>query len=261
MDNLFSIIQKTLNQTNKNDDKNKLLNDQQINQKNINNLLEQATLCGPTLCGPTCQKIKVSQELKQKYLDAETNIQTAPIKLEESKKNYYVFTEGKYEYDNMNEKELISKAETISESIKNNFNNEVTNANTMNTLLNTALINSQHTIKLFEYYSEKNKLLNLKLKERHGDILTNDRKTYYETEALESLKLWYKFLLIMYFILVIMLCLSLAFAQHNLTKIKCIIVSLLIIFYPFYIDYFVKWIYGVWNSFLKKMPKNVYNDL
>ena len=43
------------------------------------------------ICGPDCQKIKVSEELKQKYLDAETNLQTAPIKLDESKKNYYVY--------------------------------------------------------------------------------------------------------------------------------------------------------------------------
>jgi hypothetical protein len=75
MDKLFSIIQQGLTETNK-DNKTNLLKDQQISQETINNLLEQAS--NATLCGPTCQKIRVSQELKQKYLDAETNMQTAP---------------------------------------------------------------------------------------------------------------------------------------------------------------------------------------
>jgi hypothetical protein len=236
MDKLFSIIQQGLTETNK-DNKTNLLKDQQISQETINNLLEQAS--NATLCGPTCQKIRVSQELKQKYLDAETNMQTAPINLEQSRKNYYVFTEGQTEYENMNEKELVTKATTISELIEQNFNNEVTNANTMNILLNTALTNSEHTIKLFEDYLEKNKTLKLKIKEKHGDILTNDRKTYYETEALDNLKSWYKYFLIMYFILIIMLCLSLVFASHNLTIMKCIIISVLTIFYPLYINHFV----------------------
>jgi len=33
---------------------------------------------------------------------------------------------------------------------------------------------------LLNQYLEKNELLKLKLRERHGDILTNDRKTYYD---------------------------------------------------------------------------------
>ena len=258
MDKLFSIIQQGLTETNK-DNKTNLLKDQQISQETINNLLEQAS--NATLCGPTCQKIRVSQELKQKYLDAETNMQTAPINLKQSRKNYYVFTEGQTEYENMNETELVTKATTISELIEQNFNNEVTNANTMNILLNTALTNSEHTIKLFEDYLEKNKTLKLKIKEKHGDILTNDRKTYYETEALDNLKSWYKFFLIMYFILIIILCLSLVFASHNLTIMKCIIISVLTIFYPLYINHFVKWIYSLWVSFVNRLPKNVYNDL
>jgi hypothetical protein len=258
MDKLFSIIQQTLTETNK-DNKTNLLKDQQISQETINELLEQAS--NTTLCGPTCQKIRVSQELKQTYLDAETNMQTAPIDLEQSRKNYYVFTEGQTEYENMNEKELVTKATTISELIEQNFNNEVTNANTMNILLNTALNNSEHTIKLFEDYLEKNKTLKLKIKEKHGDILTNDRKTYYETEAIDNLKSWYIFFLIMYFILIIILCLSLVFASHNLTIMKCIIISVLTIFYPLYINHFVKWIYSIWVSFVNRLPKNVYNDL
>ena len=116
-------------------------------------------------------------------------------------------------------------------------------------------------MKICEDFLEKNQVLNLKVKETQGDILTNSRKTYYQTEALERLELWHKFFLSIFYIIVIILCLSFAFAPHNLSTIKCIVISVLIIFYPFYINYLVEWIYGLWNSFKKIIPKNVYNNL
>ena len=256
MENLFSVMQQTLTQP----DKNKLLNNQQLNQETINNLIEKASEM-TTICGPSCQKAKVSQELQQKYLDAQTNMQLAPTNLETAKKNYYVFSKGRTEYDNINEEELQNKATQISGTIEQTFNDGVTNANTMNTLLNTALINSQHTIRLFEDLSEKNKVLELKVKETRGDIITNSRKTYYQTEALDRLELWYKFFLIVFYIIVIMLCLSFVFASHNLSVKKCIVISVLIIFYPLYINYIVIWICSLWKSLKKRIPKNVYNDL
>jgi len=123
MDKLFSNIQQSLNNMTQNDKKQTLLQSQQLSQDKINELLEQSSEA--IMCGPTCQKIKVTEDLKQKYLDAETNVQTAPIKLEQSKKNYYIFTEGRPYYDNMREEELKKKAEKISEIIEENFNNEI----------------------------------------------------------------------------------------------------------------------------------------
>jgi hypothetical protein len=256
MEKIFSVMQQTLTQT----DKSKLLNDQQINQETINNLIEKASEMA-TICGPSCQKTKVSQELEQKYLDAKTNIQLAPINLERARKNYYIFSKGRTEYDNINEQELQIKATQIAETIKQNFNDGITNANTMNTLLNTAIISSDHTIKLFEDIVEKNKILKLKVRGIHGDILTNSRKTYYQTEALERLELWYTLFLIVFYIIVIIICLSFVFAPHNLSIKKCIVITILIIFYPLYINYIVRWICGLWKSFKKLIPKNVYNDL
>jgi len=163
--------------------------------------------------------------------------------------------------NNMNEQELQMKAKQISETIQQNFNEGVTNANSMNALLDTLLNSLQNTLTLFEDFKEKNEVLKLKIKEIQGDILTNSRKTYYQTEAIDRLDLWYKFLLIVYFIIVIILCLSFVFAPHTLSRIKCIVISVLIIFYPFYISYIVKWAYDLWTSFKKRIPKNVYNDL
>lgn len=259
MDKLFSNIQQNFNKISKDDNKKTLLQSQQISQDKINELLEKSSQA--MLCGPTCQKLKVTEELKQKYLDAETNIQTAPIKLEQTKKNYYIYTEGRPYYDNMKEEELNKKASTISELLKENFNSELSSANTMNTYLNTALINSENTKELLKEYVDKNQLLKLKLRERHGDILTNDRKTYYETEAYERLVLWYRFFWWIYYIVVLMLILALIFSRSGLSLIVKVVLSIVFIFYPYYIDYIVKWIYGKIMWLQSKIPKNVYNSL
>jgi len=259
MDKLFSNIQQNLNKINQDGNKKTLLQRQQISQDKINELLEKSSQA--MLCGPTCQKLKVTDELKQKYLDAETNMKTAPIKLEQSKKNYYIFTEGRTYYDNMQEEELNKKANMTSQLLAENFNDEISSANTMNTYLNTALINSENTKELLKEYLEKNQLLKAKLRERHGDILTNDRKTYYETEAYENLVLWYRFFWWIYYIVVLMLILALVFSGSGLTLIKKIVIAIVFIFYPYYIDYVVKWIYGKIMWLLSKIPKNVYNNL
>ena len=53
MENLFSVMQQTLTQP----DKNSLLKNQQLNQETINNLIEKATEM-TSICGPSCQKTK-----------------------------------------------------------------------------------------------------------------------------------------------------------------------------------------------------------
>jgi hypothetical protein len=255
MDKLFSSIQQTLQPN----DKNSLLQNQQLNQDKINDLLNKSAEA--LLCGPDCQKMKITDELKQKYLDAETNVQIAPIKLEQTKKNYYVYKEGRPFYDNMLEEELKQKAEKISELLGESFNEEVSSANTMNQYLNTALINSEYTSELFKKYTSDNQELKLQLRNSRGDILTNDRKTYYETEALTQLKLWYRFWWYIYYILILVFTIALFISPSQLTMIKKVVLFVLLIFYPYYIDYIVRWVQGLYMSIYNRLPKNVYNDL
>ena len=255
MDNLFSSIQKTLQPN----DKSSLLQKQQINQDQINDLLNKSAEA--LLCGPDCQKTKLTDELKQKYLDAETNVQIAPTKLEQTKKNYYVYKEGRPFYDNMLEDELKQKAEKISELLGESFNEEVSSALTMNQYLNTALINSQYTSELFKKYSSENQELKLQLRNSRGDILTNDRKTYYETDALNQLQLWYRFWWYIYYILILVFTIALVVSPSQLTMIKKVVIFVLLLFYPYYIDYIVRWVQGIYKNIYNSLPKNVYNDL
>jgi len=255
MDSLFSNIQKTL----QNNNKNTLLKNQQISQDKINELLNQSV--DALVCGPTCQKQKVTDELRQKYIDAETNVVTAPIELERTKKNYYVFTEGRTHYDNMLEEELIKKSQIMSQLLSENFNDEVSSAITMNEYLNIALINSDYTKDLLKYYVKQNEEITLKLKDNHGDILTNDRKTYYEDQELERLELWYKIWFRLFYMLYITFLICSLVCESIITLPTKIVLSLLIGFYPYYIDYVLRAVFHFFADLYKSLPKNVYNNL
>jgi hypothetical protein len=236
-----------------------LLSNQQSSQDKITALLEQSAQS--LICGPDCQKQKITEELKQKYLNSQTNLQTAPINLETTKKNYYIFSEGRPFYENMLEEELKQKADKISELITESFNDEVSDALTMNQYYDTAIINSKYTKELLKDYSDKNVDLKLKLRNRHGDILTNDRKTFYETDALERLQLWYKFWWYIYYMLIIVFVIAIIGSPSQLSFIKKSIILILLVFYPYYINYISKLVYNFYMSIYNNLPKNVYNNL
>jgi hypothetical protein len=243
-----------------NKDAEKLLKKQQISTEKLNSLLEQSLTA--ISCGPVCQKIKVGKELEQKYLDAQTNLKTAPIQLETTKKNYYVFTKGKPFYDNMLEEELKKKAEIMGKVLVENFNEEIVNAKTMNAYYNTDVNNSDYTKELYAVYLEKNKILQDGIKNHHADVLTNDRKTYYETEAIEELKNWHYFFLIIYYVIIFPLFIFMLFTKSSLHFLVKLFVIFLMTTYPLYIDSVLRKIYHfVYSVLWKQIPKNVYNDL
>jgi len=271
MDKLFSDLQNKPNETadpigpnnsNKsiNQHSEKLLKKQQASTEKLTALLEQSL--NTLSCGPACQKIKIGEELNQKYLDAQTNLQTAPIQLERTRKNYYVFTEGRPYYNNMLEEELKKKAAVLAKLLAENFREEISNAKIMNAYYNTALTNSSYTKELYAVYLEKNKLVQNTIKNHHADVLTNDRKTYYETEALEDLQNWHTFFLSAFYLFAMPLF---AFALITKSSFGFLSIRLLIVviisIYPYYVGPIVLYIYGIFHSFWKQLPKNVYNDL
>jgi hypothetical protein len=267
MNRLVSNLQNRINNpTDTNDPKNsmnikseELLKKQQESTSKLSALLEQSL--NTLSCGPTCQKIKTENELNQKYLNAKTNMQTAPVQLETTRKNYYVFKEGQPYYDNMLEEELKKKSEIMGNLLAKNFQEEIANAKLMNEYYNTELTNSLYTKELYDVYLEKNKLVQAAIKNNHADVLTNDRKTYYETEALEDLKNWYTFLWYVFYLFVMPIFIFTLFLKSSLHFIVRIIIVYIAFAYPYYIDPILRWIYGIFHSFWKQLPKNVYNDL
>ena len=261
---LFSDLQNNTNtntttNSESNKDADKLLQKQQISTEKLNSLLEQSL--SALSCGPTCQKIKTSEDLKQKYLNAQTNLQTAPIQLETTKKNYYVFTEGEPRYNDMLEKELKQKAEMMGKMLANNFHEEISNAKLMNSYYNTELTNSAYTKELYSVYLEKNQVTQKNIKSHHADVLTNDRKTYYETEAIEDLKYWHSFFWYIYYLFIMPLFIFALITKSSYHFFIKILIGFIVLAYPYYIDFILRQIYGFFHSIWTRLPKNVYNNL
>ena len=63
-----------------------LIKCQQESTNKLNSLLDQYSK--QVMCGPDCQREKTTASLKQKMLDAQTNIQSGPTQLAQAKKAY-----------------------------------------------------------------------------------------------------------------------------------------------------------------------------
>jgi len=225
----------------------------------INSLLEKSAQM--MACGPTCQKQKTSNDLKQKYLDAQTNLVTAPLQLDEARRKYYVYTEGESYYNNLNQKELESEADEISKKLLDYIDENVYIAHTMNNMYETTLLNSENGDILLKEYVDNNDYLNIKVSDIYGSILTNDRKTFYENEAIQKLIYWHKLLWIIYYLLVISFLISIFFADSSYSFIKKSIIFILILFYPYYIHHIIRFIYYIYNNTKNIFPRNIYNIL
>jgi hypothetical protein len=243
----------------KKQDCNDLLAKQMKTNNQINDMLNQ-TLNAITV-SPEEQRKQTLDNLQQKYLDAKTKLQTAPLELEASKKNYYVYKNGENSYNAMQQNELEQKANLITQLIADKFNEETNNAHIMNSYYNTEIINSANTIELYNEYLKKNEDLEKSIKELRGDVITNDRKTYYESEAIDNVKLWHKFLFAVYYILVAAFIITVIMSTGEYSRIKQLVVTVILVAYPFIIDPVVKWIYTLYLSLTNNAPSNVYMKL
>ena len=88
----------------------KELNNAGFSPDNINQTIQMIN--NKVMCGPECQKQKEIDDLKQKYIQAENNLNTAPSQYNTAKKNYFIASEGRPAY------EAKQKAVEIDKKIK-----------------------------------------------------------------------------------------------------------------------------------------------
>jgi hypothetical protein len=161
----------------------------------------------------------------------------------------------------MREDELKQKAEQIKQQIADKFSEETSNAKTMNSYYNTQIINSENSNELYEEYVKKNAVLEKTIKNSHGDVLTNDRKTYYENEAIDTAKLWHKFLMICYYILLVAYVISIFVSDTEMSRVKQFTILIALVLYPFIIDAIVKWVLTNYTTLQEDASRNVYLNL
>jgi hypothetical protein len=223
----------------------------------INQMLAQSS--DALMCGPDCQTAKKSDGLKQLFLDAATNVETAPIKLNEAKKNYIVYTQGNAAYNTEYETLEGEKAANLSKEMLKQFDNATTSTSSLIDVYSSLHSNYQNINDLYNKYVKENTVLEKKINNKGTDIITNDRKTYYEMQGINALNAWYSPLNWLYIILVVVFGIAIFLTNSTYSlKVKVGILFLLIL-YPFIINNVVVYIYNAIKNFFKLLPKNIYN--
>ncbi len=161
--------------------------------------------------------------------------------------------------NNTIENELKQKAELSVNNLKQNFDNSINTITSQLDIYNGLLVNLKNVIELDSTYRRENNQLLKQLKENTHDILTNERKTYYEDQENDVLnKYYYNILWIIYVIVVICIIIfTLIYPSQSSWKVK-IFVVIVFIFLPFIstwllgkIIYIIYWLFNL-------LPKNVY---
>ena len=223
----------------------------------FNSLMTQASQA--MSCDSECQRKKTAEDLKKKYLNAQTTLATADEQVTTSKKNYMVFTDGTPAYNVYLDKTLESKATQIATEFKTKFTEDsgkfVSGIKTYNGLL----INLENVVELYTKYKLDNLKLFKQLKDDTSDVLTNERKTYYQDQGIDTLKFFYSYFLItIYAICVIVFGLSsFVFPSNFEWKIRVgILVGLIVL--PFICTWILAFIVNSLHKIYSVLPKNTH---
>jgi hypothetical protein len=229
----------------------------QFDLNKFNSFLDKATQA--ISCDSECQKQQVEQKLKDKYLNAKTNLSLAEPEFELAKRNYYTYVSGQSGYDEMIENELREKADLIVEKFQENYHDETKKIQSQLETYNGLLINFKNVVDLDKKYKRENKQLYKQFKEGTNDILTDERKTFYEDQRNESLNSYYYYILWIVYIIVF-ICLivfSLVYPSQTTFKSKILLIVVFVVL-PFVSTWILGKIITILYWLFGMLPKNVY---
>jgi hypothetical protein len=223
----------------------------------FNQFIQQAS--ESIMCNSECRKEKEAEKLKQNYLNAQINSDSASNQVQVAQKNYVTFTEGEYAYNELHENQLQEKAEVIVDNFNETFNNETTKIKNQIIAYNGLFLNYTNIFDLLTKYKKENKLLYNELKEDTNDVLTNERKTFYEDQQIDKLKFFYfYFLLTIYLICIICFGYFSLFFPSTLNLKNKVFVFVCLIALPFFSSWILGKIIFFAHEIYELIPKNVY---
>lgn len=233
----------------------------------VNNMVDQVNSAleasAKTLtCGPDCQNKENINNLKQIYLDAELNLQTAPQKLSVAEKNYLLSSLGQSGYDDYTTSKFTVQSNEIGNKITSSFNSTVNDTSKLNDLYENIYNNYDYLNDLYENYSTVNVDLKKDINQITGDVVTSDRKTYYESQNYDYLKNWYTIYKFTYIIIIIIFIIFIFFKNTDYSRIYKFFILFIFILYPIYITQIV---FGIWNNVILRiwelLPSNIYKSI
>lgn len=229
-----------------------------LNITRFNNFISQAT--DLLSCDDTCQRNKQEATLKESVLNAEINLATAPTQVETSNKEYITYSQGEAAYNNYIINKLTVEAEKNAQSFSTDFNRA---AESTKTFINTYYGITQNVDHLQEYYNallKENKVMTLQLKNKFSDVVTNDRRTFYEDQKIESLYFYYEIMIFIYFIACVSFAISSVLRPSIIGRKTQFIMLIFFLIYPFVCTRFFLFLGTIYDNVVSLLPKNVYKN-
>jgi hypothetical protein len=184
---------------------------------------------------------------------------TAPEQVTTSMKNYMEFTDGTPAYNDYLDKTLESKSTQIATEFKTKFTEDSGKFVSVLKTYSGLLINFKNVVDLYTKYKLENIHLFKQLKDDTSDVLTNERKTYYQDQGIDTLKFFYSYFLItIYAICVIGFGVSsFVFPSKFEWKIRVgILVGLILL--PFICTWILALIVNSLHKIYSVLPKNAH---
>jgi len=227
-----------------------------FNIDNFNSFLEKASQT--ISCGTECQRKKKEELLKQNYINKQSNLATASDQLQVSEKEYITFTQGELAYNQLEHQQINQKSDQIASTFQQNFDEEVAKIESQLSTYNGLLINFKNIVELYLKYKKDNVELYKTLKDDTSDILTNERKTFYQEQGIDNLKFIYSYILIIVYVIVAISFGVLSFVYPSQISWKyrlAIMISLIGL--PFISSWLLSYIIEFAHYIYDLFPKNV----
>jgi hypothetical protein len=214
-------------------------------------------------CGPDCEKQKEEDRLKQLYLDAQTNILTAPNSLTDAEKNYFVYSKGEQGYRDILYKRYKAEAEQLVILLKTNYTEQGSLAMTVEENYKSTIIGLINAQELYEEINNKNKDLAESLNISYNDFVTNNRKGFYESAAQDVVNVWYNIWWYSYYTILVILLITIFRYRSDLkfSKYYNIFIVLVLLTYPYFMPYLMGWIIETYLHIKSQIPVNIYRTL
>jgi predicted RNase H-like HicB family nuclease len=229
----------------------------QIDMNKFNTLISQAS--DAVLCNSECRKQRETDKLKQNYLNSQTNLASASNQVQVAEKKYFSFTQGPAGYNDLLDNQLQKKATEIANKFTEYFDTDSKEITTQIDTYEGLLINFKNVAELYLKYKTENVQLIKDLKDESNDVLTNERKTYYEDQKIDGLKGFYYYILLGIYIICLIgfIIFSIMYPSQSNWNVK------LASFIGFILLPFLStWILGTFIYLIYKLydmlPKNVY---
>ena len=224
---------------------------------NLNSFIQNAN--NSLACGYDCQNERQAAKLQEDMYKAQQTLRTAPEDYEKATQAYLTFTKGEKEFSEYQVSNLQKQAEKMANKINQEISKSLEKCNKQIDLNTNLVKNLTYQTEIVMEVQNDNSETQEDATIRSSQIITNERKSYYENEIIASQQFYTQLFSYIYITLVFIYILtaSLSFKNEVSWIIHVLVVLFFIFFYTYgkYIFYFLLYFFNkVWSW----LPKDVY---